>query len=405
MGFIEKAYSVFGVQYGRSRLQQQPGINYLDTAVQTRTGESITPANSLKNSTVFACVNVIADTTAQLDWDVYTRTQDGEQRISYNVTDGVMRMPNDVNTSYEFKHAIVVDMLTYGNAFVLISRRQDGTIVALTQLDPAKITPQINSAGRLVYRYREVGNDRNFSKNNIIHIRDFSANNLEGLSRVDQCANLVALSNAIEYFSADVFRNGNALSGILKTDQSIPPEQQEEILKLWKENYSGSGRDRNGVAFLSGGLEFEASNLLTPVNADLLAMKKYNDAKICGVFRVPTSFLEISDTSKYNNVSQKQTSFYRDTLAPILTNLEQKFTSALLADRPDYYIKFNTSDIIRGDRTSQINNMVSAVRNGILTPNEGRSELDYNKNSNPAADELIITSTTVPGGNTDEDNG
>ena len=386
-------FTIWERLFGRRRDARSQQTYYPVVTSSTRTGETITPEKALRNSTVFSCVNVIADNIAQLPWGVYDESNGQSNQVSYTDLDDVLRIPNAVNTPYEIKHATVVNMLTHGNAYWLVVRTDSGRVVTMTPLDPDKVKVGTNTAGRAVYTYKEGQETRNYRASSIVHFRDFSTHLVNGLSRVEQCADLIAQSNAIEYLSSDIFRNGSGVSGVISSEQAIPPDVQKKLIDAWHANFSQASKARGGLAVLGSGMEYTPFDPMKATDADLQNMKRLVIAQICGVFRVPTQYVELGDNNKYNNVSQKQTAFFRDTISPLVKSIEERLTMAFLSE-PNLKVKFDVTDIQRGDRQTQMNIAVSGVSNGIITPNEAREYLEMNRIDDPAADMLGSANTT-----------
>jgi phage portal protein BeeE len=103
--------------------------------------------------------------------------------------------------------------------------------------------------------------------------------------------------------------------------------------------------------------------------------------------------------------------FYKSTMLPVITNIQQKFKTSLLAGYPNLCIEFQTQDFLKGAPLDQMNYAVAGVNNGIMTPNEAREYLG--KQNLDGADELKDISkqarpisgtspqSTGGGGNTD----
>jgi phage portal protein BeeE len=92
--------------------------------------------------------------------------------------------------------------------------------------------------------------------------------------------------------------------------------------------------------------------------------------------------LEIFSGAKYSNVQVRNTAFYRDSIAPITTLIEQKLSHGLLGDG-SLSIRFDSSDLLRGDLQQATSVAVEATNSGLLTVDEARALMGYS----PMADE------------------
>ena len=73
-----------------------------------------------------------------------------------------------------------------------------------------------------------------------------------------------------------------------------------------------------------------------------------------------------------------QLEFLTDSLQPLLTNIELELHRKLFygADFNRYMVKFNTSELLRADKSSQASYYAQLVQLGLLTPNEARIEMN-----------------------------
>jgi HK97 family phage portal protein len=95
------------------------------------------------------------------------------------------------------------------------------------------------------------------------------------------------------------------------------------------------------------------------------------------LFGVPPAMIGVSE-SKYNNTQTMLDEFYKSTMMPFITNIEQKLKTSLLAGYPNLFVQFQTQDFLKGAPLDQMNYAVAGVKNGILTPNEAREYLGLN---------------------------
>lgn len=367
--------------------EKTSGINTHQVSMQyvggkaSRTGEVITPENALQNPTVFACVSFLAQTIAQLPWGVSKKGVVGYNPIEHEIQN-VLDKPNAAMGEYEFKHSIVVDLLTYGNCYILKVVTASGKVIELIPLRADEMKAVFSASGRRSYRH---DNGTVYPDEKIIHIRDFIGSSIDGLSKVNQCANLVAIDNAIDGTLSDYFRNGTAISGVVSFAEDVPPDVKKAFGDAWAEKFGGRGSSRGSVAVLDGGATFTQVESQSPADADMMALKTQTMTRIAAIFRVPSYAIEISDGSKYDNLSQRQSGFYRDSIAPITKNIAQKLTDGLLGD-PTLEIEFDSSEIVKGDMQTATKVAVEAVGAGLLTVREGRDLMGYGELVEPLLD-------------------
>ncbi|QCO57459.1 phage portal protein (plasmid) [Pseudorhodobacter turbinis] len=341
---------------------------------RARTGEAITTDVALRNPTVFACVRYIATTVAQLPWGVTEKGKTGFSPVEHKIQE-LLDNPASGMTGYELKFQITVDLLTYGNCYLFKLTTTSGKILELIPLAANDITQSISATGKRTYRHT---NGTIYTEAQVIHIRDFIGGSSQGLSRVSQCHNLVAIDNALDNSMADNFRNSTAISGVVSFPESIPPEVKKAFADGWAEKFGGqSSSSRGSVAVLDGGATFTQITPTSPADSDTQALKQQCMTRICAVFSVPSYALEIHDGSKYSNLASRQASYYRDSVAPIVINIQTKLTDGLLGTNQPFEIELDPSALIRGDIISATQVAVSAVDAGLLTKDEGRDLMGY----------------------------
>ena len=126
-------------------------------------------------------------------------------------------------------------------------------------------------------------------------------------------------------------------------------------------------------------------DMLTLQDADAAALKLQTMKRICGVFGVPPAMIGIDDAS-YNNTQTMLDEFYKTTMYPAITSLEQKLKQHLFKGYPNLCIKFDTKDFLKGAPLDQMNFVSAGVKAGVMTPNEAREYL--NMEQIEGADEL-----------------
>jgi HK97 family phage portal protein len=205
--------------------------------------------------------------------------------------------------------------------------------------------------------------------------------------------------------------NGAKPSGMFVTDQVIPDAKFKEIAARLKEAWTSLTGSRStdlskpgqGM-LLDNGMKYMPLNMLTLQDADARELKNQTMKRICGLFGVPPAMLGIADM-KYNNTQTMLDEFYKSTMLPLITNIQQKFKASLLNGYPNLCIEFQTEDFLKGAPLDQMNYAVAGVNSGIMTPNEAREYLG--KQNLQGADELKDTSKQAKpiSGTTPQDTG
>ena len=114
--------------------------------------------------------------------------------------------------------------------------------------------------------------------------------------------------------------------------------------------------------------------MLSLQDADCAKLKEQTMKRLCGLFGVPPSMIGVQG-EKFNNTQTMLDEFYKSTMFPLITNLEQKLKSSLLRGYPNLAIQFDTKDFLKGAPLDQMNFAVAGAGASILTTNEAREYL------------------------------
>lgn len=110
----------------------------------------------------------------------------------------------------------------------------------------------------------------------------------------------------------------------------------------------------------------------------MLESRQYNVIDICRFFGVsPTKVFDLTKSS-YASAEAENLAFLSDTLAPILAKLEQEFERKLLLDseKTKMLIRFDTSVLLRTDKTNLAQYYSTLFNIGAISINEIRKGLD-----------------------------
>jgi HK97 family phage portal protein len=194
-----------------------------------------------------------------------------------------------------------------------------------------------------------------------MHIKEAAWQGSGGFNKGILATELVALDQDIDLYANYVMQNGAKPSGLFYTDQVIPDSKYKEIAARLKEGWSqltGSrptdpSKPGQGM-LLDNGMKYMPVEMLTIQDADVAALKEQTMKRICGVFGVPPQMISVGE-SKFNNTQTMLDEFYKSTMSPLLTNVEQKLKMSLLQGYPNLYIKFQTENFLKGAPIDQMN--------------------------------------------------
>lgn len=394
---------------------------YVTTSSVNTAGRVVDMSVLSRNSTVMACVNAKARALAQLPIKIMAYDENGklvDAVISPNVSArdkakakavySLLNNPNHYQSAYEFWYQWSMWYDLSGETFTALWRKEQTnptlTPMEMYLLDSTLITAQITPTRYPTYRLSTstygFNKDEPLDYFQVIHASEMAWQGSAGFNKGILATELVSLDQDIDLYSNFIMLNGAKPSGMFVTDQVIPDAKFKEIAARLKEAWSSltgsSSTDQSKPGqgmLLDNGMRYEKLEMLTLQDADARALKQQTMKRICGLFGVPPAMIGIEE-GKYNNTQTMLDEFYKSTMLPMITNIQQKFKTSLLAGYPNLCIEFQTQDFLKGAPLDQMNYAVAGVNSGIITPNEAREYLG--KEYLDGADELKDTKPTKP---------
>lgn len=347
-------------------------------------------------SGVYRCVDVISDGIASLPLRLYKWENGVRKRVWQGDKLGLalnMR-PDPRMTRYEFVKMLVTSKFLQGNAYALIMRNED--VPSLVFLKPGDVTPiyQIDSLTKqqyLVYQVR--GFDRRLQHDELIHIKNFSYDGLVGISTLKHAFNALTIASGGDRQASKFYDGNGQPSGVVSVESGgrLKQKDREEFYNVWDSRL----RDNpGGVIVLEGNAHYQPIGV-NPAEAQLLESRQYSVVEICRFFGVsPVKCFDLTNSS-YSTVEATQLDFLNDTLRPIMEAIEQELNSKLFLGSMagQFEVRFDTSSLLRADKTAQANYYRTLIFAGVLTPNEVRAEID--RDPIPGGDKAYVQNNMV----------
>lgn len=354
--------------------KQQPEERGIFDSLMYNSNGSYTTNKAMLLSTVYRCVDVISDSVAQLPLEPYFIDSSGykEKHVTHPTYYLLNREPNKVMSRFTFIKTLIISVLLKGNGYAYIERDNKGNAIALHYLDPDFVT--IIDKPTLKYSVTGIGN---VEPCNIIHILNFSYDGMRGISTLQHARQTLGLAADSEGHASGFFKGGANLAGILKVQSNLTAKQKTDLKTSWQTAFNAQTGTPNGVAVLEGNMDFQPITV-NPVDAQLLETRQFNVIDICRFFGVsPVKAFDLTNSS-YSTVEATQLAFLTDTLAPLLEKIELEFVRKLYkpSERQNIEVKFDTSALLRADKTSLAEYYNKLFQIGAVTVNEIRKALD-----------------------------
>lgn len=343
--------------------------------------DEIVVSDVLAYSAVFACVTLIASDIGKLRVKLVQQDGDGIwSETDSNAFSPVLRKPNHYQTRIKFFEQWITSKLVHGNAYVLKERDQRGVVVAMTVLDPQRVTPLVAPNGDVYYELRRDDLAGVYAEVNVVVparevIHDLMVplyHPLIGVSPIYACGLAAMQGLKIQGNSTNFFANGSKPGGVLTAPGAISDDTAQRLKDYWDTNYSGANVGK--VAVLGDGLKYEAMSV-NAVDAQLVEQLKWTAETVCSCFHVPPYMIGVSTAPSYNNIEALNQQYYAQCLQSLIENAEICLDEGLELPRP-YGTEFDLEGLLRMDTAAKVKAAADAIGAGFLKPNEARRQFD-----------------------------
>ena len=327
----------------------------------------------MKLPAVYRCVELISDSVAQLPLKIFAVDSKGfRTEINNHPLCHLLNCePNPRMTAFVFKKTLVTAMLLGGNGYAYVQRDNAGNPIGLHYIPNEYVTLVPSERLDKPVGYT-IGTAVGIAASNMLHILNYSADGVEGVSTITHAVDTLGMADSAEKQAKGFFDGGCNMAGILTVERPVSEDQKKTLKRSFIENV-----EKNGVAVLSGDMKYQPITV-NPKDAMLLESRQFSVIDICRFFGVsPTKVFDLSKSS-YNTLEQTNLSFLSDTLAPILKKIELEIERKLFPreKHQGIEVRFDTNQLLRGDKAAQAQFYNTLFSIGAITPNEIRREVD-----------------------------
>lgn len=348
-------------------------------------GVPISERNAMGLSAVWTCVNIRAGLLASLPLKVYERTSGGGRRLAREIREYKLLhdRPSLEDTAYTFRHKLMGNLLLWGNAYAQIETDGRGMLKALWPYHPSQVRISYGSS-RGDYHYivtGQVGGDfvqQKVMPENMLHLRGFCHEGLEGLSVIQNYRRGLGLAAATEIFASSFYKNGARPSGVLMYPRKLQEGSAARLSNSFDEKNSGTANAGKTIVLEEGTTYLPLS---VPQNdAQFIETRQMSRAEIAGLFRLPTMMVPGSDSKPATYASSEI--FNRQlvdfTLRDDLTLWQNEINSKVFG-YGDFYCEFDLRDLLRGDMAARAQYWKARWEVSSINANEIRED----ENENP----------------------
>lgn len=391
-GFVTSALRFFGLGgLNRQEGQQLP-------VPATYSSPSAAPVNfdtAMAVSAFWASARLLSETVAAMPIKCYETDGKTRNETTNNKLWRLLNyMPNRYQTRTEFIETLMLNLVTWGNAYIGVSRDVRGKIISLNPLMSSQMNVCLQADGSIVYEYRDLnGAIQLLSEHAIWHIKLFG-NGVIGLSPLAYARQSLGVAIATEDRISALAKSGGKQSGILTIDKVLTPEQRKAVRDNFADLTNGPG---DKLFVLEAGMGFESTSL-SPADMEMLQNRRFQVEDIARFMGVPSVL--INDTSGStvwgSGVQQIVDGFYKLNLRPYLERIESSIKRHLMMTKEwdSVDIEFDFDALLRADQNQRYDANQKAINSGQLTPNEAR--MMEGRESMEGGDNIYLNGTLVP---------
>lgn len=241
------------------------------------------------------------------------------------------------------------------------------------------------------------------SRSEVFHVPGQGFNGIYGISPIEAARRSLSAEAMAEDAASAFYRSGSLMSGFLKTDRTLKPEQADLMKTRWQQKVAGAANAYE-VAVLDGGVSFEPVTI-TPVEAQWVESRKFNLEQIARIFGVPAFMLMAGGTGQSfgTGLDTQLTALNIFTFNDWLIPLESRLSMEVLPG--SMYAEFDRRPLERSDIKSRHAAFAIGRQNQYYSINEIRKALGLSLIDDPTADDPMLPppensgAADQPGGN------
>jgi HK97 family phage portal protein len=305
-----------------------------------RTGIPVTAETSLTYSAIYSAVTLLVSTCCSLPLKKYRKRDNGDIEEKHDLYTYLLNFrPNPEMDSRTYNEVMEANLLLRGNAYAEKEFNDLDEVIALWPIPAQYMYPVRMDDGSIWYAYiGPTGIRKLIPGKKILHVKDFSLDGFQGLSRVSQARLGIELGLSQEALAVNLMVNDGRPSGVIETPNELDDDTLEEFKEEWRN--TGSGITEKGkTIILEKGMIFKPISL-SPKDTEFVLSRNFQVQEIARWFRVPPHMLYDLTRSTYSNIEKQSQDFATYSLLPIL----DRFIFAYMFD---FYIEKDIIKVMR----------------------------------------------------------
>ena len=320
-----------------------------------------------KLESVNRSVSLLVNAASSLDYDVKDKVHDGVVgSVRQKTLNTLLNFrPNPYQSAQEFRQCLFTDLILEGNAFVHF----DGTF--LYHLPAVNV--EILTDSKTFIRGYKYNGIVEFKESEVFYFRDLNSDSIyRGSSRLESADRSVKILYSMQQFQEQFFDNGAVFGLVLTSDNTLSQVAKEKTINYWLQKYNSKNGGKRPL-ILDSGLKPHNISDTNFKEMDFDQSIKTHSEKIMTAVGVPPILLQGGNNA---NISPNLRLFYLETVIPAV----RKYVSSL-----ERYFGYDVEPVtgtvsaLQPELRDIAAYHTTLVNGGVITPNEARVELRYDK--------------------------
>jgi HK97 family phage portal protein len=247
--------------------------------------------------------------------------------------------------------------------------------------------------------------DQTTGNSKVKHIKLFNPlDDYYGMSPIQASSVDVDQHNLANKHNVNLLQNGARPSGAVifnPKDETgghvqLSDVQRNQLINDVNQRFSGTGNAGKPM-LLEGDFDWKEMGL-SPKDMDFVQLKNMSAKDIALVYGVPSQLIGIPDAQTYSNFAEAKLALYNETIIPLLDRVQGDLNEWLVPmfKEQGLELRYDIDSIpaMAEQRKRVFESVTQGVQNGILTRNEAREQLGYERLE--GADSLMVPANLMP---------
>ncbi len=352
---------------------------------------------------LFSVVNRITTSVAATEWKLYKMGTDRADRVEVpdHPLARLWKRPNPFYATPRFTETTGQHLELAGEMWWVLYRNAMGVPLEMWPIRPDRMFPVKSRQDYIAgYIYRMGNETIPLAVDDVIFVPIPSPTDAyRGQGPVQAIiADIMSERDAARY-TANFFGNSAQPAGIIHLDEELDDEDFKRMVDRWRYQHQGVN-NAHRVAILERGTWTDVKYSMNDMQ--MTELRHLNRDIILGAFGFPAPLLGIVDSVNRANAEAAEVMFARWVLKPRLIRIKGALNNQLVEIWGDDSVAFDFEDPVPEDRVQDLAVADRGYKGGMLTLNEGRALLGFDKIDGEGGDELKPAPVAPEPGDTDD---